>query len=103
MIAPVPQMTSILDEDDTRDIESLLNTDFPDASEEMKILMKDQRMALTAKSSKGYRWSKEVIGTCLDMFIRSPRSSQDLKDSAMLRLPSGRQLRKCWRFYICEY
>ena len=36
------------------------------------------------------------------MFIRSPRSYLDIKDSNMLKLPSGLQLRKYNNFVIQE-
>lgn len=38
------------------------------------------------------RWDTEVIRLCLSMFIASHKSYAMLKDSQMLKLPSGRQL-----------
>lgn len=81
-----------LDEEDHNSLLNLLEEMLPGASDSMKTLLLDQRAALKAKDKRCRRWSSSVISLCLNMFIRSPKMYDDLKDSHMLILPSGRQL-----------
>ena len=83
-----------LSEDAHNDLMAILDKVFPDAPEKMKILLKSQHDALTAKSPQLRRWNKEVISMCLSLWIRTPHSYQNMIDSGMLILPSGRQLRR---------
>lgn len=39
-------------------------------------------------------WDQSVITTCLNIWARSPKSYEDLLDSNILKLPSGRNLRR---------
>ena len=86
--------TEELSKEDHKDLSLILNTIFPEASDEMKTLLNAQYEALRCKSPKARRWSKEVISLCLSVWVRSPASYQNLQDSKMLILPSGRQLRR---------
>ena len=83
-----------LSTEDHRDLSLILNKIFPEAPSEMKTLLKAQHEALKSKSPNARRWSKDVISLCLSIWVRSPASYQNLKDSNMLILPSGRQLRR---------
>lgn len=87
-----------LDEEDNKTLSTLLDKALPGASGEMKKLLQDQQKALTASHVCRRRWSPEVISLCLGMFIRSPKSYDELKDSNMLILPSGRQLQRYKNF-----
>ena len=78
------------EEDEEIDYDTLIDDIFRDGSEELRHFIKQQRQALSGPR----KWSPQVIGTCLNMYIRSPRSYKDLKDSNMVILPSGRQLRR---------
>jgi len=49
---------------------------------------------LSAKSCSGRRWSKKVIKACLGLWLRSPLAYENIKDSCLFILPSGRQLRR---------
>ncbi|KAJ8044896.1 ATP-dependent DNA helicase PIF1 [Holothuria leucospilota] len=82
----------LLEDDDHEDMSVLLEKCFPHASDEMKILLKAQQDALKAKGPTGRRWNKDVISTCLSLWLRSPRAYEDLGQSGMLVLPSGRHL-----------
>ncbi|PIK42459.1 hypothetical protein BSL78_20688 [Apostichopus japonicus] len=84
----------ILDEDDDSDISKILESYFPNASPEMKVLLKSQHGALKTKSPNGRKWDKEIISLCLSLWLRNPQAYQDLKDSNYLVLPSGRHLRR---------
>ncbi len=81
-----------LDPDDNKDMERILNSVFPGASPEMKVFLQSQHDALKTVSPSGRRWDKDVIKMCLGIYVRSPKAYQDLKDSTMFVLPSGRQL-----------
>jgi hypothetical protein len=83
-----------LNEADHTDLVAILDQVFPNASKEMKVLLKAQHDALNAKTRQSNRWDKNVISTCLSLWVRSPKAYADLTDSKMLLLPSGRQLRR---------
>lgn len=83
-----------LEESTVEDLLEIIAQAFPNAPKEMQVLLQSQQSALQVKDRRGIRWDPEVIRTCLNMWVRSPRSYEDLKDSKMLILPSGRQLRK---------
>lgn len=84
----------MLNEKDDAIMNSLLDDLLPGATEEMKILIRNQRQALQVKYPTQRRWSESVISLCLNMFIRSPKMYDDLKDSKALVLPSTRHLRR---------
>ncbi|KAJ8017433.1 hypothetical protein HOLleu_45163 [Holothuria leucospilota] len=84
-----------LSEDDNKDMMEIFNLCFPNAPHEMKKIMQSQYEALGKQSDKrGIRWDKTIISLCLSLWIRSPKTYEDLRDSEFLILPSGRQLRK---------
>ena len=83
-----------LDNEDDDSLTELLERLLPGASPESKRLLLDQRSALMAADPRGRRWSRQVIALCLNMYVRSPKSYDDLKDSKVLILPCGRQLRR---------
>lgn len=83
-----------LSEEDNADLMSVMEKVLPNATEEMKVLLKAQHDALSAKTKQSHRWDKQVIRVCLTMWVRSPKAYEDLKESNMLILPSGRQLRR---------
>ena len=83
-----------LTESDNKDLSEILETIFPGASKEMKVLLQAQNDALKAKDPHLRRWDNSVITMCLNMWLRSPQSYQDLKNSNMLILPSGRMLQR---------
>ena len=82
-----------LDEEDDTDMALLLNKCFPSATSEMKVLLKAQQDMLK-HNKQARRWDKRIISICLSMWVRSPHTYQDLIDSNMLILPSGRHLRR---------
>lgn len=84
--------TVLLDEESASDMETILKDVFSGASDSMKVLLASQHKVLQKKNKCGMRWPKAVISLCLNLWIRSPKSYEDLKDSKMLTLPSGRQL-----------
>ena len=86
--------TQELSTEDHKDLSVILDKIFPEAPVEMKKLLNAQLEALKSKSPNARRWSKDVISLCLSIWVRSPASYQNLKDSKMLILPSGRQLRR---------
>lgn len=95
-VQDLPQTTNAvcLDADTSEDMEDILKSVFPNAPLNMKTLLESQIAALSINDRRGIRWDKQVISTCLNLWVRSPKSYDDLKDSNMLILPSGRQLRR---------
>ena len=72
------------------DYEEIIDEMFRDGSEELRAFIKAQKQAL--KHVK--QWDARIIAMCLNMYVRSPRSYRDLKDSNLVILPSGRTLRR---------
>ena len=70
----------------------------------MKSFLKVQSDILKQNDIKARRWDKSIIKTCLTLYSRSPQTFQDLKDTNICVLPSGRLLQKykkycttkCW-------
>ncbi|KAL3842007.1 hypothetical protein ACJMK2_020080 [Sinanodonta woodiana] len=60
----------------------------------MILLLQSQSSPLKANSPNGRRWNKKVISICLALWVRSPRTYQDIVDSTMMILPTGRHLRR---------
>lgn len=83
-----------LDDSSTDDLKPMLKYAFPHASKEMQVLLESQQSAMGKKDKRGHRWHPDVIRICINQWIRSPKNYDDLKDSNMLILPSGRQLRR---------
>lgn len=69
------------------DIKKLL----PSASESMITLLLSQVKNL-GRNPKGRRWPNKIISVCLDLYNRSPKSSECLEKSNMLVLPSAKLL-----------
>ena len=84
----------VLTKSDDKDMSELLKSVYPNAPENMKVLLEAQHKALTVTNPKGMRWDRKVIRICLDLWMRSRKSYKALKDSGFPRLPSGRQLQK---------
>ena len=82
-----------LDETDNEDMITILKNLFTNATEEHKTLLVDQYKAINCLDRRGMRWSKGVISTCLSLYVRSRKQYNDLIDSSMFPLPSGRQLK----------
>ncbi|KAL3832244.1 hypothetical protein ACJMK2_023904 [Sinanodonta woodiana] len=83
-----------LSNEDSQDLEKCLEQCFPNAPEDMKLLLQSHSAALKANSPNGRRWNKRVISICLALLVRSPRTYQDIADSTMMMLPTGRHLRR---------
>jgi hypothetical protein len=84
----------IPNEEDQEDMSKILNRVFPNATADMKCLLESQRKILNCKDMKGMKWDKRILSMCLSLWVRSQKNYQDIRDSNMLILPSGRQLRK---------
>ena len=84
----------IPNEEDQEDMSKILNRVFPNATADMKCLLESQRKVFNCKDRKGMKWDKRILSMCLSLWVRSPKNYQDIRDSNMLILPSGRQLRK---------
>lgn len=78
--------------DDSTDLDKIIDMIIPNASDELKILIKDQRKSNIVKDKRGMRWNKEVIRACLGMYCRSPAAYEDFKSRGFLKLPSGKLL-----------
>ena len=76
---------------DGEDLHQIFNSIFPGASPEMKDFLSIQHNILSSKSIK---WDKSVIKTCLSMWSRSVSCYEELRDSHIFVLPSGRHLRR---------
>ncbi|KAL3864406.1 hypothetical protein ACJMK2_006092 [Sinanodonta woodiana] len=73
-----------LSNEDSQDLEKCLEQCFPNAPEDMKLLLQSHSAALKAN----------MISICLALWVRSPRTYQDIADSTMMILPTGRYLRR---------
>ena len=71
------------------DWEAIIDEMFKEGSEELRVFIKAQKLALGHVS----KWDSRIISVCLNLYIRSPRSYKDLVDSKLFSLPSGRTLR----------
>jgi hypothetical protein len=68
---------------------------FPDSTKEMQEFFMAQHNILHSQVNNEKRvWEKSVIKTCLNIWARSPKVYQDLVDSNIFKLPSGRYLRR---------
>lgn len=79
---------------DGEDLHQIFNSIFPGASPEMKDFLSIQHNILSSKSIKCLKWDKSVIKTCLSMWSRSVSCYEELRDSHIFVLPSGRHLRR---------
>ncbi|KAJ8045597.1 Spectrin beta chain, non-erythrocytic 1 [Holothuria leucospilota] len=85
-----------LHDEDDNDMEKMLNQCFPAASNEMKVLLKSPTRypTVAAKNGQARHWDRRIISLCLSLWTRSPHTYQDLRDSKILVLPSGKHLRR---------
>jgi hypothetical protein len=75
-----------------RSFDEKLRELIPNASNEFYVLVTNQKEVLAKSDPRGNRWSKELIGLCLTLYIRSPASYSELASSNFLKLPSTRLL-----------
>lgn len=59
----------------------------------MQIFWKQQRQAFAKKSAKSVRWHPLVVKWCLYLHHKSSGAYETLRNSGLIRLPSGRTLR----------
>ena len=85
----------ILEESEHINMIKVLEQVLPDASNEAKLMLSAQLVALekSGKDPRSRRWPVEIISLCLSLYCRSPSAYKDLKESKMLILPSERLLR----------
>lgn len=83
----------VLSEEDSAILGDLLKKSFKNCSQDMQLLIQSQEEALKVHPN-GRRWRRELISLCLSLWVRSPQNYATLKESNMLILPSGRQLRR---------
>lgn len=60
----------------------------------MKVLLKAQQDILAAKNGQARRWYRRIISLCLSLWKLSPHTCQDLRDSKIVVLTSGKHLRR---------
>ena len=77
---------------DHEDLSAILLNVFPKASEDLKDMLSMQVKNCSVPNNRCHRWSKKVISTCLSLWSRSPKAYQELQNSGLLILPSGRLL-----------
>ena len=84
-----------LDESTSADIKELMKGhSFSDQDNSYKTLFwKEQMKAISMKNPKSMRWHPQIIKWCLYMHYRSSGAYETLRQSGILRLPSGRTLR----------
>ena len=73
---------------EVKDYDEVIEEMFKDGSSELRDFIKAQRNALGHVK----KWDAKIISVCINMYVRSPRSYRDLKDSNMIILPTGRTL-----------
>ncbi|KAK3714554.1 hypothetical protein QZH41_014216, partial [Actinostola sp. cb2023] len=61
-------------------------------NDDMKMFWEAQKQVLENPDSRANRWHPKIICLCLSLWCRSPEAYEQLKDSGMIRLPSGRLL-----------
>jgi hypothetical protein len=77
------------------DLQIIFEQIFPDAPANMTDFLLTQHKILSAPLKHEKRvWEKSVIKTCLNLWSRSAKSYEDLVDSKIFQLPSGRNLRR---------
>ena len=76
--------------DAEHDWKDVVDEIFKDGTEELRTFIKAQKEALT----KVKKWDSKILSTCLNLYVRRPKSFKDLKDSQLFILPSGRTIRR---------
>lgn len=80
---------------DNNDLSIIFDEIFPNSTKEMQDFFMAQHNILHSQVNNEKRvWDKSVIKTCLNIWARSPKVYQDLVDSNIFKLPSGRHLRR---------
>ncbi len=72
---------------------SLVDGDDQNTLEFRKIFWKQQRQAFAKKNTKSVRWHPLVVKWCLYLHHKSSGAYETLRNSGLIRLPSGRTLR----------
>ena len=83
----------LLSAQDHNEMKNLLDKIFDGAPPEMKTLLRSQYDAIHTHPN-GRRWPREIISTCISLWLRSPGNYDELRDSNMIVLPTGRLLRR---------
>ena len=84
-----------LDESTSADMQELMKGhSFSDKDNSFKALFwKEQMKAISMKNPKSMRWHPQLIKWCLYLHYKSSGAYETLRQSGVLRLPSGRTLR----------
>ena len=80
-----------LEQNDHNDMSSILKNVLPTAPDAFKTMLESQLKNIS-KDKRTRRWDPKVISICLSLWCRSPQAYNDLRDSQLLVLPSGRLL-----------
>ena len=67
-------------------------------NKELNAWWADQRRALTTQGMRGMRWNHAVLRVALSTYLRGPAAYKALKETGVVKLPSGRLLQS----YICN-
>jgi hypothetical protein len=63
-------------------------------SEVMQVLWEEQRKRISSGFKKGFQWHPKIIRVCLQLYSRSRGNYEQLRNTGMLVLPSGRTLQR---------
>ncbi|CAB3993134.1 Hypothetical predicted protein [Paramuricea clavata] len=81
------------DIEDSEDFEKMFsNIDEKKLSPDLKLFWQVQKKVLETKDSRGNQWHPKIIRLCLSLWIKSPKVYEELRQSGVLVLPSGRLL-----------
>ena len=78
------------------DLLSIFQKIFPNASPEMQTFLQTLHHILTSNLSHTslVRWDKSTLKLCLNLWSKGAKVYEDLRDSQIYQLPSGRHLRR---------
>ena len=78
------------------DLLSIFQKIFPNASPEMQTFLQTQHNILTSNLSHTslVRWDKSTLKLCLNLWCKGAKVYEDLRDSKIFQLPSGRHFRR---------
>ena len=88
---PSDDNSVVLTNENHEDMRAILESLLPGASGNMLNLLLNQKQNLT-RDPKGRRWDKNTLSLCLSLWCRSPRNYDQLRESKVLILPTGRTL-----------
>ena len=83
-----------VDENNMKDLSSILSQMFPSAPPQMKTFLQDQFNALNCAEPRQRRWSPDTIKMCLNLWTKSPKAFNDINAGGFMVMPSGRLLQK---------